>query len=1124
MVRVRRIIKAAVIFLISLAGFLLLVFIFINLPVSHRFVTQKVNNIFYSSGIPVHINSVNKVFPWSVYVQGVLIHSSSGDTIVYAGKVRSGFKSLGLLRKRIILPSVDLENTSVNFTRNSPEEQLNIAEAFSQGKVTKPENQDTNKSPWEISLGGADVKNLRFRMTDSVAGIYVSQDIKKIKIETKKMSLPEKTILVKSIGIEGATGNLTLSQTKTADKSESGSAWIFGLEEFEAENLNIVYEDPVNKMRLDLLAGEIRIDARNTDINRKIIDIDQVSVSRANIVLRMDNKVKTPVNRPTADTGYFAWDIRGDLINLEDVACRISNYTYNSEYNPLSAFSIIGLGMRLSDLQINKTAVEAGIADLKFDLGNGFSMKKLNGKIRSHSGTTRFDLGIETAYSSVNLEGLADRIIWDILKNPAEMNKANLSVSKADVSLTDIFYFKPDLQKIPGINTLVSKPVSVEGDLKIDGTTFILPSLSIYQANSTRILLEGKINNIFIPKEASCDLKIRIKEIDNDWLSRLLPEVLPGFRVPNYKVLTVTAIISDSLRSPDFSLKFLSDLGKIDLVGSFDFVHDKFSVKSNIDKLMLGTILNNPIFGSLKGSGEINGSGIKGKLLNAEAVFMVDSLGFKDYIYTHAGIDCIIQPGKYFLKLNINDPSLAVDIDARATTAGSELSVSANGKVLADLYNLHFIKDSVILESLITADIRKHAEETDAGLMLSEIKIATPHDSVAIHKIVSSLKSDSLTTNFVSDADFFSMSAHIDEPVKGLEQFLQSYSDYIRSLINPSNAESVRHHLKLPLMTGKIKVNNNDILKIFIPDTTLYFRNLSFAFNTNVADNKVIYALTGRSLRYKLIEIGDLSANLADSAATLDWNIIADTCLIAEQPIRRIHLASHFSDWKSLTTLSVIDNQSRLNYNFEIRSVKDTNTIILELPSRQLILNSVRWLVDSSEFLRFNIKKKFFSPSFRMHTDSSFISLLRDEQDSWQKYDLRLNNVALSSIIKSELLPGKPRFMISGSYIYSRNAGLGKKLTADLQFSDVSWSDLGYKKISLKGSFLSDTKGNFNYDLNAHLDTSEIVIRGQKPDKSNRNINAQFKMIPVNTIQPFVKKYLSDLRGTISGEFAISIK
>ena len=63
------------------------------------------------------------------------------------------------------------------------------------------------------------------------------------------------------------------------------------------------------------------------------------------------------------------------------------------------------------------------------------------------------------------------------------------------------------------------------------------------------------------------------------------------------------------------------------------------------------------------------------------------------------------------------------------------------------------------------------------------------------------------------------------------------------------------------------------LLRIFIPDSTLYFKNLSFSFNTDIADNKINYGLKGSGVKYKLLEIGNLNASLADSAATLDLNL-----------------------------------------------------------------------------------------------------------------------------------------------------------------------------------------------------------------------------------------------------------
>jgi hypothetical protein len=1124
MMRVRGILKTIAVFLISFAGFLLLVFIFINLPFSHRFVTQKVNNIFNSSGIPVHLNSMNKVLPWSAYVQGVLIHSSKGDTIVYAGQVKAGFKSFGLLRKKIILHSVDLTDALVNFSRNSRAEQLNIAEAFSHGKEAESENQDTNKSPWEISLEKAEVRNLSFRMTDSVAGIYVSQDISRIKIETRKMSLADKIILVKSLGIYGATGTLTLNQSRAGEESESGSAWIFGLGELEAENINFVYEDPVNKLKLDLLAGEIRIDARNTDINKKIIDIDQFSVSRTDVVLLMDNHDNTADRKETAGPAYFDWDISGKILKLQDVTCRIAKYSDTADYSPLSGFSIFRLGMKLSELQISKSDMTANIEDLKFDLGNGFSMNELNGRIESDSVDTRIDLGIETASSRFNMDVLADGNIFDIIRNPAGVHKANLAIRNTDLSLKDIIYFKPDLEKITGIKSLVTTPVTIDGDLKLDGPIVTVSSFSISQHSQFNLLFRGKIDNIFSPRKTLLDLKADINNINPGWLKELMKEVTPGIQLPDFKTLSLECSVSDSLRSPEFVLKLNSDLGRIALQGSFDYDHDTFSVKPVIDGLKLGKILKSPAFGAFSGSAEINGSGLIGKSLNAEALFLVDSLSLKDYIYKHAEIECKIQPGKYFLKLDLNDPSLALDIEASADNVDSKLSVSVKGKIAANLCNLHLLKDSVIVEGLLSSDLNKYRDEIDAGLFLSEVKIATPRDSVTIHKISASLKSDSLSTNVVSESDFYSASAHMAKSVGMLAEFGQDYLKHLGSIIDPQKADSIKVLSNIPSINGKVRTGFNKAFRIFVPDTTLSFRELSFSFNTNVAENKINYVLRGKGLKYRLAEIEDLNASLADSAAALNLNILADTCLLAGQPIRSINIASQFSDWKSLTSFSVIDNMSRLNYNFEISSLIDSNNIILEFPSQQITLNGVKWHIDSPEFLRINLKTKVFSPSVRLRTDSSFISLVTDKQGGWQNYRLELNNVVLSSFLKSELLPGIPDFLISGFTTFAGSKTNGNKLSADLQFKNISWYDLRYKIITLNSSFLADTSGNYNFEINTSLDTSEIKIRGKRPDKANRNISAHFKLIPVSSIQPFVTKYLSDLGGNISGEFNITTK
>ena len=92
-----------------------------------------------------------------------------------------------------------------------------------------------------------------------------------------------------------------------------------------------------------------------------------------------------------------------------------------------------------------------------------------------------------------------------------------------------------------------------------------------------------------------------------------------------------------------------------------------------------------------------------------------------------------------------------------------------------------------------------------ANLSLSEMGITSPHDSVIIHKIIASFKSDSLKTDMVTESDFFSSSTHIEKSARGFGEFIQGYWDYLGSLIDPHHADSIRQSINLPLMRGKIK-------------------------------------------------------------------------------------------------------------------------------------------------------------------------------------------------------------------------------------------------------------------------------------------------------------------------------
>jgi hypothetical protein len=1121
--RIRRIIRAFLVFLISIFGLLLLTFVLINLPFSHHFITRKVNHIFSSAKFPIHISSVNSVLPWSVYAEGVMINSRAGDTIVYAGKLRAAIKPFALADKRVILTDISLNSAIVNFTRNSEKEQLNIAAAFSKGTQSETIPQEIKK-PWEITIGKAEISDLKFSMSDSVAEIFILQDIRSVKVQIEKMSLTKRTITAKSLDIEDATGSITINPVPMTRNADSASSWNFGLGELSASNINFVFEDLVRKLKLDLLAGEIKIKAHDTDIQKKLIDFEQISISRTNLAIHMDNQLPASGKGKNETSDVFPWTIHGDVLQLQDVSFSMANYTDTSNINPLSGFNTLGLGMKVSDLQIDSSTVNAGLKLLKFDLGNGFSLKEMNGKINSHSGKTEIKLNARSENSSLKLEGSAEGNIFDILKKPAAAGKADLTISRTSISLTDVFYFKPDLKKIPVFSTLSTLPVSIQGDLKMDDSVINITSISFSQIPGFIFSLQGKVNDIFSIRKATSDLKFGIIGIDHTWLSDMLKVLQTGITLPDYKTLSIEGAVTDSLRSPGLKLKLNSDLGRIELQGSFDFYRDNFSVNSYFDNILLGKILNNKLFGYVSGSAELHGSGVKQKAINAKAVVLADSFIFKDYIYRQSRIECTIHPGKYDLQLDVKDTSLVLSMNASINTAGKELTGDADATFLADLYALHLYKDTIITEGKLHTNLKVRGRSIQSDAELAGIKLTTPDDSATIKSVTLSLNSDSLTSNLSLKSDFFESEVHAERSAQDLGQFLKSYLNHLIASVDPRKADSLKNVSDLPMLDARVNLSYHHALGIIFSDTSLCFRNISFFARTNAEENKISYQFKGSGIRYATTRIGNLSVTLADSAAIMGLDLRADTCFMGSLALNSIRLKSHFSNWQSMTGLSVIDKQDRLLYNFDIASSPDSTRILLRIPSRQLTLNGFIWKLDSPDFLAIDPSSWTFSPELKMHTGNSDIAILKNTDQGWQVYELKLTDVKLTSFFRSEIVPGKPEFTLSGFLKYGSNKSLGHNRTMDLKFSDVRWSDLRIDKITLKGFFNSDTTGKSDLEIVAGIDTSEVKIAGSSQNSNFRNINAGFKNIQVNLMQPFVIKYLSDLKGTVSGEFKLSTK
>lgn len=930
---------------------------------------------------------------------------------------------------------------------------------------------------------------------------------------------------------KSATGQLNIVTVFSLDKSDKIEAktkdkkrWEVSAANIILSEVNIIYNDQPAGLMMKLVMDKGIVKANNLDIINKIIDINNISVFRTDAIIIREKKSASTISNGENSPFDFPWKITGKDVKLEDVSFRGIN-SVDTVINQNSAeIGVSGLDMRISDIALKGTGAGFVLRKLNCDLDNGFAIEKMNGEFESRQGASSLSMAVETANSKLNVEGAAGMSLFDIIKRPSEISRANVIINNSLFSLKDIFYFRNDLQSIPFLSALGNEQLIVKGKIDLKDSTLILPGISVFQRGNFDIKLDGRVENCFHPMDAVGDINIGLSDINTEFLIGILKEYGLNKDFSEIKKLSLIGHFSDSLRSPDFDIEVNSDLGNINLFGSIDFKKQIFTANSTFDKLMPGKILGIEQLGSFTGSAELASSGFKADSLSGNFTLFIDALKLKGYEYTNARVKGNLQLDRYDFDLLIDDPFIKCKLNSVINPGVNSFTINAQGTLFAQLNELHLLDDTLAFESSISANIQKESSILNTDFSLSKLKLSSPGNDALVNQIQAYFRSDTSRTIFAGNGDFFKLEGTVEKPLNELETVLQGFRNYAESFIDPLHFSSEARISYLPEMEVLLNISYNRALNMAIQDSSLQFSKLDISLNNKISDSTVNYNITGAGIVYKQAEIDILNASLVDSAGTMNLNINGEKCSINSIPLNRLLISSNFAKRQGMTRVSLIGKQDEILYNFNISLESDSNNIVLKVPSEQLIMNGTQWQLDTPELLYINRATKAVSPALRMHTGNSILHLLPDTGSADNSIQCELSNVVLSSLIRGNILPGNPAGKISG-YLYYRPLGEnGRHLNTDMRIRDVSWSDLNFKDISLIAKYISQTPEEFEIDLSARLDTSSIIIKGGRKSNSESLINADFKDVPINTVQPFVKDFLSEIRGSISGYFNISSK
>jgi hypothetical protein len=538
---------------------------------------------------------------------------------------------------------------------------------------------------------------------------------------------------------------------------------------------------------------------------------------------------------------------------------------------------------------------------------------------------------------------------------------------------------------------------------------------------------------------------------------------------------------------------------------------------------MFGNLFAIHDLGPVTGSGQLSGSGMDPDTLDASLEFSFDTIYFREHAYAGTAVKGAARSGEYGIELQFDDQSLQGKVEGHLSNiSDTVLGFYSSGYLKADLHDLHLYHDTLSVESNLSARIIKSGNTLESDVRLTGINLHNPWDHVELDSVTASFRTDTMESALALSTDFLQLTTDLGLPIDSLVTLGPSYLDYFRSMTDTVQDSGSRRITYLPEMSIRGSVVYDDLFPMFIGDSSLMFSNIEIALHNDTSTQWIDYQFIGNNLYYKGISSDNLNIHLSDSSGFLDIQATALNNRIIETPASQITLHSRISDQGGHSAVSMIDRKGTRLFYFDLDSRIEDSLMLISSPSKEMILNKNPWQLDEPDIFAVNLKSGDIYPSLEIHQGISSIEFHSERENGQTRYNLGLNKLKIESVLPKGIILGDPTGSVSGHLIYDMDKSLARQLDAKMQMDSVRWSGLGFDSIELNAGLDANDKGDLDLNVIAQMDSAEVTLSGELRDSTLENMQLGIKSLPINTFQPFVKKYLSQMRGLVSGGFTLT--
>lgn len=1055
----------------------------VNLPFVHTLLTEKANSVLEKKGIPIHAGKITLLLNGKIGISELSVILPPNDTIIYGGNLSVDIRPLPLLSKKVIIKSVNFSDVVANILTDTVTGNLRVTEIFNSSGQTTDETTTTDDSkPWDISVKTIRFKNIRFVYSDPKGGIFVKQNLEKVKIEFDFFSLIKQQIDVKDAILKKPEGMVSIWKKSDVEEEETDieTNWKFSLENLEISDLDFTLDQPVAAQQMNISLERGRISLKKLDLTNLEMDIKDLEFIKPQITLANAEIAETKVPEEPKETAIsfslptLPWSIKAEKVSIHDGSFNQQITGKPQNQTTLEWLPLQNLNASFRDISITPGGYQLNLDKLNFRMVNGVELE---------SGTMHF-------------------------KSDAEQNlELKLSLSTA---LKENKRLKDKQAKLR-FETFISG-----NDQKLQISQFILQS-----PNGLKINLTGQITEISTPGKAGIDLQFGTGLISRNQILPVVSVFSPETVLPRFQPVIVTGSIKNKLLNPVFTLRASSKSGKIMANGNFNVKQTSGNLKTSFTDILLSDLMGGEYPKNISGSIEISGQMGAGLLPEGEAVIMIDSVSFKNKTTRNILLKVVAEKNQADISVFAADSALNIDLNGHfAMNSKNSYSGKINGLLNFDLFAMNFTTYPIAASSGIDAELNISGNQIAASAELSDLIILNKKDTFQAGDLEFQLDAgDTIKSAFNSrflNAMFYSEASFSDFK----DAFASARFENLFSL-DSANFENTGAFLSLKKYRFDATIHPDPVFGLFLSDTLLNFSDISIEIGQNM-DNSIAYG----TIKSDWFSFGNIKSIHPSVSAKIDadkltFDFSTDSLLSGQVKFGEIGVSAEIMPTLFSGNFFVFKKSDTLLHHIDFEVLKEKERVVVQSGSPEWLIDQSAWILSPREFLTWDKTSETLYANLDLHFNESYIGFKGKNTDT---LELDIRNFGLN-LLK---IPGIDKFIPDGSVdlgvIYTHTDEHHADI--NVQVHQMKWENFGLDLMSVNGELTVDTTGNFNGDFQLTADDS-LSIQVEMASNNAENefeLRSSFSKLSFLLFEPFISDFVNNLHGTSDGTVLINSK